>query len=513
MALTLSIVNVDKLENGVATRLRLDRHGAVIGRSPHVDWSLPDPNKHISSTHCEIGYRDGAYTLVDKSTNGTFVNGGQERVQGPHRIADGDVIMVGHYQISARLEGADASSGAPAAPQAPAWGGWDSHAGGGPAPAAAPASDWAKPAPQAAISGMGPMSQNWAPPRVDAPAAPAAASGSNWAEPAPGSSTWGAPAAPAASAPSGWSSPAGEAPAAASAADVWGQLAAGNVVDWARGFSAPAPSVDPLAAAPARSADPFGLASPAASDASTLGAAATVAPAPPAGGGWASPAAPQPATMPPQSAPPSAPPPAPAAPAPIGTGDLTAFLAAAGLQPSDLALPPAEALTAIGLVIRRLVGGVVVMLEARARAKAQLGAQGTALEFAGNNPLKFARTPEQALAQLLNPPQRGFMPADRAIEDSFQDLQAHQMATLAAMQGALRTTLARFSPEAIRNRAETGGLMAKIMPGAKDAALWHAYEREFEGVARGSDEAFMDVFAREFRQAYEKVSAEMKRQP
>ena len=46
----------------------------------------------------------------------------------------------------------------------------------------------------------------------------------------------------------------------------------------------------------------------------------------------------------------------------------------------------------------------------------------------GNNPLKFARTPEQALAQLLNPPERGFMNADQAIEDAFRDLQAHQMA-------------------------------------------------------------------------------------
>jgi predicted component of type VI protein secretion system len=54
------------------------------------------------------------------------------------------------------------------------------------------------------------------------------------------------------------------------------------------------------------------------------------------------------------------------------------------------------------------------------------------------------------------------------------------------------------------------GLLAKIVPSARDAELWKAYEREFEGVARGSDEAFMDIFAKEFKQAYERVSAEMK---
>jgi type VI secretion system FHA domain protein len=166
----------------------------------------------------------------------------------------------------------------------------------------------------------------------------------------------------------------------------------------------------------------------------------------------------------------------------------------------------AKTLGQAGSLLRRLVAGMVVMLEARARAKSQLGAQGTSLEFDGNNPLKFARTPEQALEQLLNDPERGFMGADRAIEDAFRDLQAHQMATLKAMQGALAATLDRFSPREIRKRAETGGLLSRILPGAREAALWNAYEREFSGVQQGSDEAFMDMFAKEFRRAYEEVA-------
>ena len=163
-----------------------------------------------------------------------------------------------------------------------------------------------------------------------------------------------------------------------------------------------------------------------------------------------------------------------------------------------------------GDALRRLVAGMVVMLEARARAKAQLGATNTSFSPEGNNPLKFARSAEGALLQLLNPKERGYMAADRAIDDGFRDLQAHQMATLAAMQGALRATLARFSPEAIRHRAESRGLLSRILHTAREAELWKAYEREFEGVARGSDEAFMDVFAKEFREAYEKAAAEMK---
>jgi type VI secretion system FHA domain protein len=179
------------------------------------------------------------------------------------------------------------------------------------------------------------------------------------------------------------------------------------------------------------------------------------------------------------------------------------MLVATGVEPASIKQSDQAALATAGDLLRRLVAGMVVMLEARARAKSQMGAQNTSLEFDGNNPLKFARTPEQALAQLLNPPERGFMPSDRAIEDAFRDLQAHQVATLKAMQGALRATLDRFSPTAIRSRADNKGMLAKILPGARDAALWQAYEREFGGVAQGSDEAFMDVFAKEFRRAYD----------
>jgi len=504
MTLTLAITNVEKLENGVPTRLCLDRFGAIIGRSPQADWSLPDAQHYISSTHCEIDYRDGAYVLNDKSTNGTFVNGAADRVASPHTIRDGDHILIGPYDIAARLDGADAMGGPPArdAAVAPARDVWEGHGG---APVSSDvARGWDRPAPNSAISGAGAMSGNWTPPRVQAP------------PPAPPvSSVWNDPAAPATPA-SDWSSPVSAPPAEPSAGDVWGKLAQGNLVDWARGgFGSPGPA--PVSLTPAPAKDPFGLGGggaavaarpvpePVAPSAAWETPASVPQPAPSSGWGPSTPAAPAPV------APPTIPPSPRPASAPVSADDEWAgFLEAAGLQPADIKADPRAALANAGDLLRRLTAGMVVMMEARARAKAQLGAQGTSLEFEGNNPLKFARSPEKALAQMINPPERGFMPAARAVEDSFRDLQAHQMATLIAMQGALAATLARFSPQAIRERADMRGILAKILPSARDAELWNAYQKEFEGVARGSDEAFMDVFAKEFRQAYEKAAADMK---
>ena len=403
MPLTLTIRNVDSLENGSPRSLVLDGRGAQIGRGANTDWRLPDPTLHISSRHCEIVFRDGRYALVDKSTNGTFLGDGEAaRIEGSHVLHDGDVFAVGKYEIVASLS-EDSPTPVPSGdPQA--------HESAADRPSSS-----TTPEPSGAAEAML-LSSTPAPStsesRASAPVPPHR------------------PSTAAAKEPSG----------ADQSGGIWDQFEASNAVDWARG-----------------------------------GFGAAEAGSEPASGE-------------------AAPPP---------TSGIALLLATAGLSPAELKHAESEALSQAGMLLRRMIAGLVVMMEARARAKSQMGAAGTGLELAGNNPLKFARTPEQAIAMMLNPPERGFMPADRAIEDSFRDLQAHQMATLKAMQGALRTTLDRFSPKAIRSRASVTGFLAKIFPALAEAQLWRAYEREFSGVALGSDEAFMDLFAKEFRRAYE----------
>ena len=180
-----------------------------------------------------------------------------------------------------------------------------------------------------------------------------------------------------------------------------------------------------------------------------------------------------------------------------------AFVSALALGEQQVARSP-ELVRHAAALLKRLVSGLVVMVEARARAKAQMGAEATGLELEGNNPIKFARSPEQAVARLLSPPEPGFMESHRAVEDAYLDLQSHQVATLSAIPGALRATLDRFSPGAIRRRADKAGVLARIMPALQDAALWRNYEREYVKVKNESDEAFMEVFSKEFRKAYER---------
>lgn len=478
LILALMLDGTDTLENGEPVSLSLDRRGAMIGRSAHADWSLPDPKNHISARHCEISYRDGVYLLADRSTNGTFVNGSTSRLNALHPIADGDRITIGGYEIIARLYGPDqADDGGASQSEASPPSGWESgpsrHAAARPAWSdwnhAAPSSGWS----DAHCSVSSPANEKF--PRVSPPLP----DGGGWDTPAP------------LSRPSVWSSEPPE-PTPPTAQDIWGRLAEGNAIDWTRGDFGAIPQSPGawgvVAAPPAQPAvdDPTP-----ARRSETAASSATSAPPKP----FDQSAAQESLEAPPRER------------APLD--GWSAFLHGTALPVEQVHSSPAEVLAQAGAVLRQMVSGLILMMDARARAKAQMGLQATSLELDGNNPLKFMRSPEQALLHMLEPPQRGFMGATRAVEDAYQDLQAHQMATLGAMRGALAEALARFSPAAIRRRRSAPGWLARLLPGADDAALWQAYERDFEGVVRGADEAFMDVFAKEFRTAYEQQIAAM----
>jgi type VI secretion system protein ImpI len=105
MTLILTIENQESVPDGVPLSVRLGTKGGLdIGRSANLDWTLPDPSRFISGKHCEVRYRDGAYWLYDLSTNGTFLNYGSRRLQGPHRLCDGDRLGIGSYIIKVTIE-------------------------------------------------------------------------------------------------------------------------------------------------------------------------------------------------------------------------------------------------------------------------------------------------------------------------------------------------------------------------------------------------------------------------
>jgi type VI secretion system FHA domain protein len=80
--------------------------GGDIGRAPDSYWVLPDPKGYISSQHCNVEFRDGAYWLRDTSRNGVYLNGSREPVGRGQLVPlrHGDRVRLAEYELLVRLQ-------------------------------------------------------------------------------------------------------------------------------------------------------------------------------------------------------------------------------------------------------------------------------------------------------------------------------------------------------------------------------------------------------------------------
>ncbi len=149
-------------------------------------------------------------------------------------------------------------------------------------------------------------------------------------------------------------------------------------------------------------------------------------------------------------------------------------------------------------MLRAAVAGLRALLIARADVKREFRIEQTMLRASDNNPLKFAATEEQALAALLDPRS----PALRAVQETVDDLTAHQVAGLAATQAAARALLERLAPASLEAEDPGGGLL----PGAKEKRLWEAYKRRHAQLVDQFEDDFDSAFGKAFARAYEQAT-------
>ncbi|WP_084705134.1 type VI secretion system-associated FHA domain protein TagH [Beijerinckia mobilis] len=446
MRLTLTIDNLGRRPDGgplsyvVEGQRRID-----IGRDRHLDWCLPDDKGEISRRHCEITPRDGAYFLVDVSTNGTYVNSAEKRVQSPYRLRDGDRLFIGDYIVAVAIEGdqpvpdQEGSVGrrAPANP--------DIWASSGPV---APPID-----PKLLRS-----RQVETAPHVD------------WINRVADQPTPIAPPLHALAVP------------ARDAASIWGRP-----LGLSGGPLAELPSGTPQARPPQPGPQPLG---------NQDEAVAVWGTAP--GRVSAVPSRDHEAPSPPE-------PPRPAQDAaPAEARDDDAFLAAFSRaldipQDTFAAMATGELGALIGALIRLVVDEMRQLLRARAEAKRLTrSASHTIIEAQGNNPLKFAPTTEEALRLLLGAPRPGYLDLQTAVSEAFTDVKTHEIRTYAAMQEAVRMLAKRLDPSAIDGELSRDSHIVALFNSRK-GRLWDAYVARWDGMSpRDGDKltgAFMNYFA------------------
>lgn len=488
----------------------------TIGRGPENDLCLPDPGKVISKNHCAIEAQGDRLYVFDLSTNGTFLNYASEPLGASATpLNDGDILTIGNYELRVEVTAPETAEIRPEPMYAP------------PTSAA-----------------MAPGLDDLVPPSTDeggdfldellsdsgAPVGHAGVTRDELGEdgilpPLDEDDFLDNAPAPVATGPT--PSDHGSAPSDAFRP----QAAQAQPIpdDWEDDLLMPG-----LAPAPAPSGNPFSAATtqvpqPPAPPPQTEPEAADLAPLPDPGPD----PVPEPVQVPrPQridpfekadmTVPPAPPPmpaavpdpgpapdPAPdqaaattAAPAAGGDPAARAFLKALGADPADVADTELEAtMVRMGEVMAVMVQGLREVLMTRASIKSEFRIQQTVINSEGNNPLKFSISPDQAISALLKPT-KGYLPALDAAAQALDDVKAHEVATMAAMDAAVKGLLRQLSPEELEGQLTQSGGLSGLLQGKK-ARYWDVYEKMYAKISDQAENDFHELFGRAFARAYQ----------
>lgn len=405
-----------------------------------MDWVLPDPAKHISGHHFDVAFRDGTYWLTDVSTNGTFVQGQQHRLEGPYRLQGGERLIVGHFVIAVEVSQVSGDATVAAV-----------HALPGNAPAVE-ADPWdlgetplnpVNPLPKPASNPhhLDDVAQDFVP--LQLPSIP------HGKETVP----------------------------------VNPRVAREMAQAHARAQGVQQPSVpESNPEATMLSHPPFVPPPTGVQDARNFSSA----PVPPAQ---------QPVAM--------ATPPQATQTDDKGRAVIEAFCRGAGLSlDAGYGVDPAHLAEQLGRSVRRSADEIMNMLQDRANVKQfTRGGERTMRSATGNNPMKFLPDSEQAMEAMFLNPRDGFMTGPDGFENALQDLRQHQMAVFAALQPALAEVLKGLAPEDIEGRDPSATNLLTSAKGRHWDTYVNRWDEKAEQGDHGMLDAFLQAFAKAYSEA------------
>lgn len=508
MRLTLTVL---RCPPSVAPETRMLEGGEFsVGRGPGVDWVLADTEQMVSRRHFTAAFRGGDWQVADESSNGTFVNhDGAPIGKGNRRtLRDHDRLRAGPYEIEVHLEEVGEQR------QTQPYG----HAEPEPYEYADPApGGYASPIPEDAFDD--PFHSSFG--SLDA--APSLGTPFVQKTQADHSSILEDAMRPPMPTGEIHSHTGGTIPADDLLPDDWEK-------DLLEGIGEPAPAINPIPVdpfvahpppahsppavpiqAPPLAPDPF-AAEPPGAEASpresidTPQYHASQVPASPIHGApvEASSSPEDPFAEAPIQPRPALAPESPIANPIVSPADislLSAFLQGVGLpdaKPAD----PITTLQHLGEAFRALVAGLRAVLIARASIKSEFRIEQTLIRARGNNPLKFSADDDDAISALLGVGRRVDMTPAAAVTDALRDIRLHELASMAAMQAAVRAVLDGLHPDKVRASAEQGGGL-NVLPGQRKARAWDVYEALHTRTVQALSDDFDSVFGKAFARAYE----------
>jgi type VI secretion system FHA domain protein len=160
----------------------------------------------------------------------------------------------------------------------------------------------------------------------------------------------------------------------------------------------------------------------------------------------------------------------------------------------------AELLAECGRALRAAVVGLVPTLGARRSMKDELRIDQTRLQPKENNPLKFLPSGDAVLKALVDRELDGFLPLSQALQEGLDDIKAHEVATVVALDAVVKSMLARFDPVALEAQ---GGAPSKMFGRGPDKTrLWDEFVRVHAALSGNLEETTRKLVGEEFAQAY-----------
>jgi type VI secretion system FHA domain protein len=185
-------------------------------------------------------------------------------------------------------------------------------------------------------------------------------------------------------------------------------------------------------------------------------------------------------------------------------------LAAAGIH--DVSITP-ELACEIGHALRALVTGLMEVLQARQHTKDEFRIDVTRVKPAENNPLKCCANVDDALRNLIVRRSPAYLGLRDAISDALDDVQQHQIATLAGLRVAFDAMLATFDPDRIQARVDRETRAAALVPMPARLRYWARYRDAFAEMTRDTDTSFRTLFGDAFASAYDEQLKQLKAAP
>jgi type VI secretion system FHA domain protein len=502
MALEVTLVKTPEGVSLSRTSHLFTEQGGTFGRADTNTWQLPDPDKFLSSCHCEILWISNAYYLIDRSTNGTFLNGSPEPIgRGvKSRINNGDVFEIGDYHFSVSM--ADlVTSASP----------FDDHSLFASPPARGVYED---PFDHRSMMDNEPIFAQPLDPLViwDKVVKAPALSNSFITNP-PNSSS-------------------------ASIDDIFGGERERVQLDFAPVDLSQ--SMDQAMAWPDASRENL-IPEDWEDDFSSLGT--DLFDKPPA---VAAVPIPTPPTMPPTQVinvavpkprgdrqpladrlaaiePALAPPPSPveitslsptlmniekvsvvaSTNQPLASKADSVFIQALGLDSSRLTESEITELTTMsGQLMREIVDGMMSVLRSRTSIKNEFRMNVTTIQPVENNPLKFSVSVDDALENMFLKKSNAYKKPVDAFREGFQEIAEHQVAMIGGIRQGFERMMERFNPDNLEKNFNKQGRSGMI-PGMQKAKYWNSYTEYYSGFSDNMESSFQHLFGSDFVSAYE----------